>query len=68
MFIFILAVIKTQEDILNGEHIIARYSKPMCIYMDIYPYIKILFSMLIYYIEKISNLPWVLKTTVVEIF
>lgn len=49
MFIFILAVIRIQEDILNSEHIIARYSKPMCIYKNIYTYIKILFAMLMYY-------------------
>lgn len=67
MFIFILVVIRTQEHILNGEHIIAMYSKQMCIYMDIYPYIKILFAMLIYYTIQKSNLPEGLKTAVVEI-
>lgn len=50
MFIFILAIIRTQEDILNGKHIIARYSKQMYMYMDIDPYIKMLVAMLTYYI------------------
>lgn len=68
IFIFILAVIRIQEDILNGEYIIARYSKLVCMYINVYIYIKILVALSIYYTEKISNLQVDLRMAFATIF
>ena len=67
MFIFILAVIRMQGDSLNGEYIIARFSKLMCMYINIYTYINILVALLIYDTEKISNLEEDLRMAFVTI-
>lgn len=68
IFIFILAVIKIQEDILNAKYTIVRYSKLVCMYINIHTYIKILVALSIYYTEKISNLQEDLRMAFIIIF